>query len=199
MKPADKAQLVWRAAFPKGEPLTDDAAAALAHKVEWAATFRAVAASTLPPEDRERLQRIQGHADKLAKALAEYPATRDRIEQCWPDFPKASTPPDLRRTRRGIAALRKAVHRASERAKEHPGAGRFLRNQVGSPERIFILRLCRIYKDFSGKLPPQSSRGGPFMRFVQEASQQFWKGDKEVPSPETIHLAAKRRVRSTVK
>ena len=118
---AGKARLVWEAArVPKCGPLDGKAAETLGEALEWAAQWRIIAGSTLPPRERERLKSIELAAGKLSCLLARYPATRGRIEQCWPDFPAASAPPGLRSTRRGLAALRKAAGRLQS----HKGGAR---------------------------------------------------------------------------
>ena len=159
-----------------------------------------VADSTLPLRERERLKRIELAAIKLACLLAKYPATLDRIEQYWPDFcSAASDPPDLQLTRRGLVAL----WEASGHAQMHRGGAAELRDLFDSPERLFIRLLGKIYFERTGRNPnvghsnypassegPGHSFGGPFVRFVREASRQFCKG-VPVPSPETIRTAIK--------
>jgi hypothetical protein len=182
---ADKARHVWEeAAVPKCGPLDDKAAETLGKKLDWAACLRGVADSTLPLRERERLKRIELAAIKLACLLAKYPATLDRIEQYWPDFSAASDPPDLQLTRRGLVAL----WEASGHAQMHRGGAAELRDLFDSPERLFIELLGKIYFECTGRNPnvghsnypassegPGHSFGGPFVRFVREASRQFCK------------------------
>ena len=176
---ANKARLVWEAArVPKCGPLDDKSAETLGKALEWAAQWRIIAESTLPPRERERLKRIELAAIKLAGLLAKYPATLDRIEQYWPDFSAASDPPDLQLTRRGLVAL----WEASGHAQMHRGGAAELRDLFDSPERLFIRLLGKIYFERTGRNPnvghsnyPASSEGpghsfrGPFVRFVREA------------------------------
>jgi hypothetical protein len=187
---ADKARLVWKAArVPKCGPLDDKAAETLGKALEWAAQWRIIADSTLPPRERERLKSIELAADKLSCLLARYPATRGRIEQCWPDFPATGAPPDLRSTRRGLAALRKTAGLLQA----HKGGGRVLREKFGSAEKLFIQQAGDAYFKHTSRKPKIGRHvtgvvQGPFVRFVQEASMQFCKGAAS-PSPETIKSA----------
>jgi hypothetical protein len=64
---ADKARLVWEAArVPKCGPLDDKAAETLGKALEWAAQWRIIADSTLPPRERERLKSIELAAGPIA-------------------------------------------------------------------------------------------------------------------------------------
>jgi hypothetical protein len=187
---AEKARIVWEKTWlGKRAPLDDQAAETLGKELEWAASWRAVAGSTLPTRERERLKSIELAAKKLASLLAGFPATRGRIEQCWPDFPAAGAPPDLRGTRRGLAALRKTAGLLQARK----GGARVLLEKFGSAERLFIKQLGKAYFEHTGRKPKFSRHAtgviqGPFVRFVQETSMQFCKS-AAAPSPETIKSA----------
>jgi hypothetical protein len=200
LRASDKARLVWKAArVPKCGPLDDKAAETLGKALEWAAQWRTNADSTLPSRERERLKSMELAAGKLSRLLARYPATRGRIEQCWPDFPAAGAPPDLRSTRRGLAALRKAARLLQA----HKGGARVLQEKFGSAEKLFIRQAGNAYFKYTSRKPTISRHvtgviQGPFVRFVQAASMQFCKG-VAAPSPETIKSALATWVRPAEK
>ncbi|SFK79208.1 hypothetical protein [Methylocapsa palsarum] len=194
---ADNARVVWAVArIPNCVSLEDKGAAILGKALKRAAYWRSVAASTTPRRQRDRLKQIEGHASHLARLLAEDCATRDDIVYCWPHFPIKSAPPSLGCTRRGLAAIRKAAGRAQKLS-----GGSAFRDQFGSADRLFIQRVAKIYFEKSGRQPrisrinDQKDIGGPFVRFVQEASRQFCMG-MTVPSAEAIKNACVMRKKS---
>jgi hypothetical protein len=44
---------------------------------------------------------------------------------------------------------------------------------AGPPEYMFVRLLCPIYEEFTGRKPGARDTGGPFERFVKEATRQF--------------------------
>lgn len=197
---ADKARLVWDATWRgEREPLGDEAAAALGHDLEWAVRWRTNAGSSLPPRERERLKKIEGHANKLTQLLGAQSGTRDNIERYWPDGAGPIGWPDLTRIIRELQDL----SMAAREAQMHRGGARVLQEQFGSAERLFIAQVGKVYREFAHREPAYTRRAdqtieGPFVRFVQEASRRFCKG-ATIPAGETIKKAIdaeKKRLRN---
>jgi hypothetical protein len=187
---AEKARLVWEVAcIPGAEPL-DDRAAALGDDLSWAAQFRAIADSPLPPRERKRLKSIELTAGKLEHLLDECHATRDWIERCSVDLSPDGSRIETQGLRRELAALRDTA----KFLQGCKGAPRFLVEKAGSAERLFVREAARIYVEYTkrkaaiSRSKDQKTLIGPFVRFVQEASQQFCEGAPP-PSPETIKKA----------
>ena len=187
---ADKARLVWETArVPKCGPLDDKAAETLGKALEWAAQWRTNADSTLPPRERERLKKIEGHANKLTQLLGEQSGSRDNIERYWPDSADPIGWPDLTRIIRELQAL----SMAAREAQMHRGGAAVLRDTFGSAERLFITQAGKVYRELAHREPAYMRRAdqtleGPFVRFVQEASRQFCEG-APIPAGETIKKA----------
>lgn len=191
---AKKARLVWAAAkIKKCGPLGIVDAGNLGRDLEWAAQWRALAEAPMSRREKERLSQINSVAAKLVSLLASDRNDNKNIERYWPDF---SSPHD---TRLGLIAIRKMVRKAQKQ----PKIAEKIRNEggsvehpyYGSPMTLFIVELSRIYKNFTKLIPaadhrkkPKHHFGGPFVRFVQEASRQFCE-NASVPSDETIKLA----------
>lgn len=195
---AEKARLVWKAAFPKAPRIADETAFHLGKKLARAVEWYRIAETNRPPRERERLENIERIAKKLARLLAESSGTRDRLEEFWPMYFGRRI--DLQQARLGIASIRKTARRA--RIVETPtetvrrkGGGAALRTMFGSPQRLFILRVAAAYEEATGKKAKVSRNtlgelGGPFVRFTKEAATRF---GLEKPSAETIKEALRRR------
>jgi hypothetical protein len=197
---ADKARLVWEAArVPSCGPIDDKAAETLGKALERAAQWRTNAGSTLPSRERERLKKIEGHANKLAQLLGEQSGTRDNIERYWPDSADPIDWPDLTCIIRELQTL----SMAAREAQMHRGGAAVLRDTFGSAERLFIAQAGKVYRELAHRKPAYTRRAdqtleGPFVRFVQEASRQFCKG-ATIPAGETIKKAIdaeKKRLRN---
>jgi hypothetical protein len=165
-----RARAVWREAkVPKRGPLGVVAALALAHDLEWAARWREVASSTLPPRERVRQKRIEAAAVNLAKLSA----NRCTVSE--------------------LNALH-SIGDSAWAAQRHRGAAAVLCEIFGSPERLFITRLASAYFKNTGRKAVYGRDNycrrisGPFVRFVQETSRQFCPG-MTVPHWNTIRLA----------
>jgi hypothetical protein len=173
---ADKAQLVWEATW-KGErePLDDETAAALGVDLEWAACFRTVADSPLPPRTGSRIKQIEAKARGLERLLASNPAACCMIEHFWPDFLEANAKArasqavnagrmspgekakidakaddfpalfSLEDVRRGLVVLCKAAGEA----KTHRGGAANLCTAFGSAERVFISEAAKVYVKYA--------------------------------------------------
>jgi hypothetical protein len=197
---ANKARLVWDATWlGKREPLGDEAAAALGDDLKWAVGLRADTDSLLPRDTHALIQQIENTACKLSRLLASDTDAAfhalHMIRQCW-------QPPSILSPLGGIKDGLVALCEAAGEAKNHRGGAAELRREFGSEEGAFIRIAAIAYAKFAGKKAGVSlevdrrTLGGPFVRFVQEASKQFCEW-MTVPSSETIKkvLAGKTGVR----
>ena len=195
-----KARRAWNATWlGKRDPLDNKTAEALGRGLDLAASFRETAGSGLSPKTRDLIEQIEGTASKLEDLLA-YSAVAYKtaafrtIEQC---LPLSST---LDGARFVLAELCEAAGKAKTRHRHDS-----LHAILGSPECAFILAAKKVYENYAdGKeagvatFPVHCTLGGPFVRFVQEASRQFCEG-VAIPSSDTIKktLAEERRYKIT--
>jgi hypothetical protein len=199
---AQRAQLALRAAFPNRDYAAVDLEA-LGKKLNRAADWRAIAAMKRPAGERGLLRKIRGAAKKLADLLSENDETNARIEHDWPqEMEEGAERPgwsewlqqrhlhfhDAVRAVRMIEEATMAALGPEDSRQRGPAV---LEDVFGSPMKLMVRLMASAYADSTGERPSisraaDSTIGGPFVRFVQEAAKQF---GTEAPSAETVRAA----------
>ncbi len=194
---AAKARLVWKAArIPNVGPLGYKAAQ-LGNELGWAETWFATDRVVTSPKQKHKtdeaahLEEILRHTRALRGLMEADNRAVLRLERFYPNPFQCGGPPNFSEMVRGLAAIEQAAMEAlAERRKVNP-----IGSKPGiSPLDRYVFALAKAYEEYSRRPARVSTiggkKGGPFVRFVEEASRQF---GAQCPSAETIAAALRKR------